>query len=222
MNMLARKLIAKEFHMHRWLITGSTVAGIAGLVTAAEGAMRFNIGMLTWLTTIVAFGIVIAMLGIATERKERALQFVLSLPLSHGDYVRIKLFAVLLCYLVPWAILSAGAIALILVMPNLPDGLLVYAVLLCVFLLANFSVVLCGALHTASEGWMTIEIIVTNMNITLFIFLIGSLPPLHDHLQAAAPDWNSTFWTVLAIECATLLVTLSLPYFVAARRRDFN
>ena len=33
--------------------------------------------------------------------------------------------------------------------------------------------------------------------------------------------WNDTFWTVLAIEIATLLVTLSLPYFVAARRRDF-
>ena len=45
--------------------------------------MRFNIGMLIWLTTIVAFGVVLAMLGIATERKDRALQFVLSLPLSH-------------------------------------------------------------------------------------------------------------------------------------------
>ena len=30
-----------------------------------------------------------------------------------------------------------------------------YAVLLCVFMLANFSVVLCGALHTHSEGVMT-------------------------------------------------------------------
>ncbi len=221
MNVLTRKLIAKEFHMHRWLITGSTVAGIAGLVVAAEGAMRFNIGMLIWLTTIVALGLVMAMTGIANERKERALQFVLSLPLSPGDYVRIKLYALLLCFLVPWVILSAGAVVLIRVMPNLPDGLLVYAVLLCVFLLANFSVVLCGALHTASEGWMTIVIIVTNMNITLFIFLVGALPALHDHLHAPAPVWNSTFWTILAIECATLAVTLALPHFVAARRRDF-
>jgi hypothetical protein len=221
MNMLTRKLIAKEFHMHRWLIGGSTVAGIAGLIVAAEGAMRFNIGMLIWLTTLVAFGVVLAMQGIATERKERALQFVLSLPLSHGGYALIKLYALMLCFLVPWVVLSAGAIVLIRVMPNLPDGLLVYAVLLCVFLLANFSVVLCGALHTASEGWMSIVIIVTNMNITLFIFLVGALPALHDHLHAVAPVWNSTFWTVLAAECATLLVTMSLPHFVAARRRDF-
>jgi ABC-2 type transport system permease protein len=221
MNMLTRKLIAKEFYVHRWMLISGIVAGIAGLLIAAEGAMRFNIGMLTWLTTIVGFGVVLAMVAIANERKERALQFVLSLPLSHGDYVRIKLVALLLCFLTPWVILSAGAVTLISVMPNLPDGLLPFAVLLCGFLLANYSVVLCAALHTASEGIMTIVIIVTNMNITLFIFMVGALPSLHDHLQGPVPVWNSTFWTVLAVELATLVITLTLPYFVAARRRDF-
>jgi hypothetical protein len=106
-------------------------------------------------------------------------------------------------------------------MPNLPDGLLPFVVLLSGFFLANYSVVLCGALHTASEGVMTVVIIVTNMNVTLFIFMVGALPSLNDHLQGPAPVWNSTFWTVLGVEFATLLITLSLPYFVAARRRDF-
>ena len=41
------------------------------------------------------------------ERKERTLQFVLSLPLSHGDYVRIKVVGLLLCFFIPWAVLSA-------------------------------------------------------------------------------------------------------------------
>lgn len=220
MNILTRKLIAKEFYLHRWLIVGSTLAGLTGLAIAAEGQMRFNIGMLIWLTSIIAFGVMLAMLGIANERKERALQFVLSLPLSPGDYVRIKLFGLFLCYLVPWAILSAGAVALLLLRPNLPDGLLPFALLLSGFMLANFSVVLCGALHTASEGVMTFVIIVTNMSVTLFIFLVGAIPSLNDHLHAAAPMWNDAFWIVLASEAATLLIALSLPYFVAARRRD--
>ena len=68
---------------------------------------------------------------------------------------------------------------------------------------------------------MTIVIIVTNMNVTLFIFLVLGLPELRDHLHAPAPVWNSAFWMVLSVEIATLAVTLSLPYFVAARRRDF-
>ena len=219
--MLTRRLIAKEFYLHRWLIVGSTVAGLAGLLIAAEGKVRFNIGMLMWLTTIVAFGVALAMFAIANERKERTLQFVLSLPLSHGDYVRIKVVGLLLCFIVPWFILSAGAVTLIAVMPNLPDGLMPFAVLLGGFFLANYSLVLCSALHTASEGVMTLVIITTNMGITLFIFMVGALPSLNDHLFAPAPVWNSTFWTVLGVELATLVITLSLPYFVAARRRDF-
>lgn len=221
MNMLARKLIAKDFFLYRWLIIGSSVAGLIGLLIAAEGKVRFNIGMLTWLTTIVAFGVVLVMLAIASERKERQLQFVLSLPLSHGDYIRIRVFGLLLCFMVPWAVLSAGAVTLIAVMPNLSDGLLPFAVLMSGFFLANYSLVLCGALHTASEGVMTLVIIVTNMNVTLFIFLIGALPSLNDHLGSPVPVWNGTFWIVLGAEFATLLITLSLPYFIAARRRDF-
>jgi hypothetical protein len=63
--------------------------------------------------------------------------------------------------------------------------------------------------------------IVHNTSITLFIFMIGALPSLNDHLHDPSPVWNSTFWTVLGVELATLVITLSLPYFVAARRRDF-
>ena len=222
MNMLTRKLIAKEFYLSRWIIIGASGAGIAGLLIAAEGRMRFNIGMLIWLTTIIAFGVTLAMLSIASERKDRALQFVLSLPISPGDYIRTKLLALMFCFLVPWIVLTVGAMALILIQPNLPDGLLPYALLLCVFMLANFSLVLSGALHTSSEGLMTMLIIVTNTGVTLFIFLIGSIPALHDHLGDAQPVWNSAVWTVLAVELATLVLTLSLPYLVAARRRDFN
>jgi ABC-2 type transport system permease protein len=221
MNMLARKLIAKDFYLNRWMIAASTVAGLAGLAIAAEGKIRFNIGMLLWITTIVAFGIVLSMVAIANERKERALQFVLSLPLSHGDYVRIRVVGLLICFLLPWLVLSLGAVSLVALRPNLPDGMLPIVVLLCGFMLANYSVVLCGALHTASEGAMTVVIIVTNMNITLFIFLVLGLPALHDHLLAPTPVWNPAFWVVLCGEIATLAVTLSLPYFVAARRRDF-
>ena len=221
MNMLARKLIAKDFYLYRWLIIGSTAAGLVALAIAAEGKMRFNIGMLTWLTTLVAFGVVLAMLAIASERKERQLLFVLSLPLSHGDYIRIRVIGLFLCFLVPWAVLSAGAVTLIAVMPNLPDGLLPFAVLLSGFFLANYSVVLCGALHITSEGVMTLVIIVTNMNVTLFMFMVGALPSLNEHMQGPVPVWNSTFWIVLAAEAVTLVVTLSLPYLVAARRRDF-
>jgi hypothetical protein len=203
------------------MLAGTIVIGMISLLVAGGGTpMLFNIGMLCWLTAIAAFGCVLAMLGIASERKERALLFVLSLPLSFGEYVRSKLFGLLLCFLVPWLTLTAGAIALVLAKADMPDGLLPFTIVLCVFLLANFSLVLSCALAVSSEGLMTLVIIVHNIAITLFIFLLGAIPEFYDHLKDPAPTWGSAFWTILGIEAALLLVMYSLPYFVVARRRD--
>jgi hypothetical protein len=222
MNPLTHKLVAREFYMHRWLIGGGIVAGLASLaVVGSGGVMRFNIGFLVWLTTIVALGAVMAMFGVASERKERVLNWVLSLPVSHGDYVRIKVVALLLCFFVPWAVLSGAAVALIAAHPHLPDGLLPSAVLLCVFMLANYSLVLCSALHVHAEGPMTLVIIVHNIAITLFIFMIGAIEDLQRYMQGPTAVWNSAFWTVLAVELAFFALMLCIPYFVAARRRDF-
>ena len=223
MNPLTRKLIAREFYMHRWLIGISMIAGLAGLALVARGGnMNFNVGFLVWLTTIVAFGAVIAMFGIATERKERVMHWVLSLPVAHGDYVRIKVAALLACFILPWFLLSAAAIGLIVLQPHLPDGLLPVTVLLCAFMLANYTFVVCSALHANSEGLMTMVIIVHNTVITLFMFGVMAIDGIRNHLHDPAAAWNSAFWTVLAVELAVFLVLSSLPFFVAARRRDFT
>jgi ABC-2 type transport system permease protein len=222
MNSVTRKLIAKEFYLNRWMLVGATLVGFIGLAIAADGPeLRFDIGFLIWLTTIIAFGVILAMFGIASERKERALLFVLSLPLSHGGYIRIKLHGLLLCFLVPWTLLSVGGVALVYIRPNLPDGMLPFTVLLCGFMLANFSLVLCAALHFTSEGAMSAVIVTTNMFVTLFLFLVGSIPSIGMYTHGPIAVWNSAFWAVLAAEAALLAITLTLPHFVAARRRDF-
>lgn len=222
MNSLTHKLVARELYMHRWLIGSSIIAGLVGLaIVTRGGAMNFNVGFLIWLTTIVAFGAVVAMFGIATERKERVMNWVLSLPVAHGDYVRIKVLALLACFILPWLVLSAAAIGLIAARPELPDGLLPTTVLLCTFMLANYTFVVCSALHVHSEGPMTIVIIVHNTAITLFIFMVAAIDGLGRHLHDPVAAWNSSFWTVLAVELVVFLILSSLPFFVAARRRDF-
>jgi ABC-type transport system involved in multi-copper enzyme maturation permease subunit len=222
MNPLTRKLVARELHMYRWMIGGSIVAGLIGLAVVARGGhISFNVGFLIWLTTIVAFGVVVAMFGIASERKERVMNWVLSLPVAHGDYVRIKVLALLLCFIAVWFPLSAAAIGLVAAQSHLPDGLLPYSVLLCVFMLGNYSFVVCSALHLHSEGPMTIVIVVHNIAITLFMFMVAAIDDISSHMQGPVAVWNSAFWTVLAVELAAFLLLFSLPFLFAARRRDF-
>ena len=221
MSTVTRKLIAKELYVNRWFMVTGAVAGVASVVIASTGKTGFNIGALTWITSIIAVGVMLAIYGIQNERKENSLLFVLSLPLSTGDYVRAKQIGLALCYFVPWFISSATAIAMILFSPERPHGFLPYLILLCTFLITNFSLVLCGALHVKSEGLMSAVVIVTNMAVTLFMFLIGAIDDINAHMWGPAPVWNGAFWTVLTIELITLVVAFTLPFFVAARRRDF-
>jgi ABC-2 type transport system permease protein len=222
MNPLTQKLIARELHMHRWIIGGTVIAGLAGLAAVAHGgSIYFNVGFLIWLTTIVAFGVVVAMFGIASERKERVMNWVLSLPIAPGDYVRIKVLALLLCYFVVWFTLSAAAIGLVVAQAQLPDGLLPFAVLLCVFMLGNYAFVVSSALHLRAEGPMTIVIVVHNIAITLFMFMVAAIDDISRPMQGPVAVWNSAFWNVLGVELAVFVILIALPFFVAARRRDF-
>lgn len=221
MNVVIRKLIGKELYVNRWFIVGGSAAGVASALIATLGKTGFNVGSLTWLTTIIATGVMLALYGIMNERKEQALLFVLSLPLSIADYVRAKLLGLLACFAIMWAVSSVAALALVFMKDSIPDGIAPYVVLLCAFMLANFVVVLCGALHALSEAMTSAVIIVTNMAVSIFMFTVAPLPGINDHMWGPAPVWNSTFWTVLACEIAVLVIAFTLPFCIAARRRDF-
>ena len=221
MSNLTRRLIAKELYVNRWFVVMGAAGGILSVLIATLGKTGFNIGALTWLTTIIAVGVMLALYGIMNERKEHSLQFVLSLPLSISDYVRAKMLGLAACFLIVWAVSSVAALLLVFGKESVPDGIAPYLVLLCVFMLANYAVVLCGALHAQSEAMTSAVIIVTNMAVSIFMFTVGPLPGINAHMWAAAPVWNSTFWTVLACELAVLAVAFSLPFLFAARRRDF-
>lgn len=221
MNIVTRKLIAKELYVNRWFVAGGVLSGVASILIATLGKTGFNVGALTWLTTIIATGVMLALYGIMNERKEQALQFVLSLPLSIADYVRAKMLGLTLCFLVMWLASSAAVMVLIFGKQDVPDGIAPYTVLLCVFMLANFAVVLCGTLHAKSEAITSAVIIVTNMGVSIFMFTVGPMEGINKHMWGPSPVWNDTFWTVLGCELAVLVIAFTLPFFLAARRRDF-
>ncbi|HET9473840.1 MAG TPA: ABC-2 transporter permease [Steroidobacteraceae bacterium] len=221
MNTLTRKLIAKELYVNRWMVAGGAISGVLSVLIATLGKTGFNVGGLTWLTTIIAVGVMLALYGIMYERKEHALLFVMSLPLSIAGYVRAKVVGLALCFLVVWLTSSAAALLLVFAKAGIPDGLAPYMILLCVFMLANFAVVLCGTLQARSEAATSAIIVITNMGVSIFMFTVGPQPGIAEHMWAPHPVWNSTFWTVLACELAVLAIAFALPFFLAARRRDF-
>jgi ABC-type transport system involved in multi-copper enzyme maturation permease subunit len=221
MNIVTRKLLAKELYVNRGFLVMGSAAGIISTLIATLGKTGLNIGSLMWLTTIIAIGVMLGIYGIMHERKEHTLEFVLSLPVSIAEYVRAKVLGLWICFFIVWLASSVAALLLIFLKDSIPDGIAAYTVLLCFFMLANYGVVLCGMLEARSEAASTGIIVVTNMGISVFMFTVAPLAGIQNTMWGSTPVWNATFWTVLGCELAVLLITFSLPFLLAARRRDF-
>jgi len=221
MNIITRKLIAKEFHVNRWIVAGASAGGVLSILVAALGKTGFSIGSLMWITTIIANGVMLALYGVMNERKERSMLFVLSLPLSIADYVRAKMLGLALCFFIPWLVATVAAVVLVLAKGDVPDGLLPYTVLLSVYMLANFLVLLCWTLQVNSEAWISAAVVLTNMGVSVYMFVVGAQPGLQKYIYGPTPVWNQTAWTILAVELGVIALAFTLPFFLAARRRDF-
>ncbi|MFL6548270.1 MAG: hypothetical protein ACJ8OJ_06210 [Povalibacter sp.] len=222
MSTVVTKLVRKELYINRQIMQVVTVAGLLSVWLAAHGQFAFNLGMLAWMTAIISLGVILALSGVVRERKDRALLFVMSLPISAHGYLRAKQSGLLLCFALPWFALSTAAVLLVLWAPSIVDGVLPFAVLFCIYLFANFVWVLAGVLITQSEALVGLVIIATNMSISVFMMIVSGLPTMQTQWQRANPLWDRDFWSVLAVEVVLIAIGLAVPRIIAAYRRGWT
>jgi ABC-2 type transport system permease protein len=217
---LVRRLAAKDLYLNRGMMLVALFSGIASLFIAGINRTGYSIGSVSFITTVIAYGVILAMYNVAQERKVRSFLFVLSLPLAPRDYVHAKLLGTLVTFLIPWTVLAVGAFVLIKV-TWIPDGLLPITVLLLVYFVCTFSIVTAAALLTTSEAVTTLIIVATNMSVTFFMFAVGPVTHLNSAAPAATPDWNATVLAILAGELVLIAAALVTPSIYFSRKRDF-
>jgi hypothetical protein len=216
---LVRRLAAKDLYLNRGMMLVAIIAGLASLVIASINRTGYSIGSVCFITTVIAYGVILAMYNIAQERKVKSTLFVLSLPLAPRDYIRAKLLGTLATFLIPWTVLAIGACVLI-AFTQIPDGLLPMTLLLLVYFVCTFSIVTAAALMTTSEAVTTLIIVATNMSVTFFMFAVGPITHFNS-APAATPDWNATVLAILAGELVLIAVALATPSIYYSRKRDF-
>jgi ABC-type transport system involved in multi-copper enzyme maturation permease subunit len=219
------RLIAKDLYAYRWLIAAAFVAGVASLVlsSTSEGdnvSTGPNLGIILFMTTIIAFGIFIPMIGILKERQDKSQLFVLSLPVSAAQYSFAKVLAALIAFLGPWLVLTAGVVVLTL-RSDRPHGGIPFFVVTMTFFLVTFCVLMTVVVTTMSEVWSVIGILMTNVSVTLFLFKVGRLPGVAGRAQDAVATWSPTILVLLGIEIVLILASLALALFLPSRKRDF-
>ena len=220
-NSIVWRLIRKDLYLYRWLIGGALVAGLVSLVIAGVNEMSGTIGFILLLTSIVALGVFIAIYGILTERKEKSLLFVLSLPISTTQYTAAKVSSSLIAFLIPWLVLTVTIVVLTLALDEPLDGRLPFTVTMMLFFLANFCVLIAVLLISGTEVWAVVGVVFTNVLVSVYMTTVQQLPGIREHVEGPIAVWSPTIFTILGVEAAVIALSLALTFFVQSRKKDF-
>lgn len=205
-----RLLVVKDWQLFQTQLAAYVLAGIVALAfLGLAKPWAFYVGSLLLIVVLVAVACFAISTSLLNERKEHTLAFVMSLPVSPLDFTVAKLAGNLLTFLVPYAVIGLGTLAVILTTP-LPDGLVVLALLLFGHILLAYCASLAVAMQVESEGWNTFVMIASNLLINPFLMLIGQIDSIRVAARGEVIAWSTEAVLILS---AQLLLSVSLLAF---------
>ena len=169
---------------------------------------------------LIVLNIYLVMYGVAQERKDKMLLFILSLPVSAMEYTVAKVMATGIAFGVPWLFLTAATLITIVVSP-IPDGVLPYWMTLLVYLLAYYCALLGIALVKDSAGWHAAAITIGNVSVNFLIPFLLSRPSVTAHADGPVAVWSADLVVILVVELLAGLAVLGFGIYAHARRPDF-
>jgi ABC-type transport system involved in multi-copper enzyme maturation permease subunit len=211
---VVRRLIRKDLHLWRGHVIGALAAGGASLAIMPLTPVASYVGGVAFVCVLVILNIVLVMNGVVQERKDKVQLFILSLPVSTTQYTTAKVIANALAFTVPWAVLTAAALTMIVV-SSMPDGLLPFWTVLLAYLLGYYLVLLAVALATDATGWHATAITIGNVSINLLIPLLLNLPSIGAQTRRAEAVWTGD---VVGMAAGALLIGAG-ALALAIRRR---
>lgn len=217
---VVKTMVRKDLDLNRRFIPGVVAAGLLSIAATAFNDIGFIIGTVLYITTIVAFGLLLGMYGIAQEREKKIHHFILSLPVTPVDYVVSKIISSLLCFALPWAFLTVLITVLIVSLDSVSNGTITFMLVMQFYFLCNFCIFLSVVLLTSAEKWVVTAIIVTNMSITIAINLFSRVPSIARNMDADTVVWSADVLAILVMEIAICVLVLLTAVVIQKRRKD--
>ncbi len=216
------RLVRKDLYFNRGLTAGAIVIGLAALALMSFGDAAGNTALILLVTAVVIQGVFVCMGSIAGERKEKALSFGLSFPISTGQYMAAKAIAAITSFLVPWFAIALGGLIELTIAPHAHGlGLLPVSVVTALFLLDEFCLILAITLCTDSEAWANVTIVWISTSIAFFFNFILRIGSIYANLSSPRAVWSPAVIAILAVEVGVLVLIAALVSYRLARQRDF-
>jgi ABC-2 type transport system permease protein len=213
-------LIRKDLYLTRGAILAAIVIGSIALALMPISRPLAYVGAVTLICVLIVLNIYLVMYGVAQERRDKTLLFILSLPVSAMEYTVAKVMSTAIAFGVPWLFLTTATVVTIIVSP-IPDGVLPYWVTLLVYLLAYYCALLGIALVKDSAGWHAVAITIGNISVNFLIPILLSRPSVVAHADGPVAVWSTDLVVILVVELVIGLAVLGVGIYAHARRPDF-
>jgi ABC-type transport system involved in multi-copper enzyme maturation permease subunit len=218
---VVKLLVAKDWQLFEKQLAAYVAAGIVSLcLLGLAKPWSFYLGSLLLIVVLVAAACFAISNSLLVERKEHTLSFVMSLPVSPLDFYLAKLLGNLVTFGVPFVVIAGGTLAVILLTP-LPDGLLVFALLIFGHVLLAYCVSLGVAMAVESEGWNTFAMIASMVLINPVIMGIGQIPAITDHVKGDHIVFSWPAVAILSTQVLLGLAALGVTAWVHCRKQSF-
>lgn len=219
---IIKLLVKKDWQLFEKWMAMSVIAGIVSLCLLGAGkAWSFYLGSLLLIIVLVSISCFSISTSLINERKERTLPFIMSLPVSPLDFYLAKLIGNGLTFAVPMAILAIGTVATIWFTP-LPDGLIVYAMLLFGHVVLAFSLSLSVAMAVESEGWNIFAMIGSTLLINPLMMALGQIPVIADNARTDHLVWSLPAVSILATQIVGSILILVWTGWYHGRKSAFH
>lgn len=214
-------LILKDWYLNRWLVLASVLVGLASLAIVLTGKqVAFLLSIIFLCMVIIGVGAQLATVTTINERKEQTLAFIISLPVSWREYTAAKLLANLIIFLIPWFIVSAGAL-LVLLLPGATHGLIPFTAIMAVEMLVTTCLIIAAGVITESQAWVTVAIVCSSLGINILGYVFAHLRGISTYMFGMQVRWTATAWTVLIAEVLMVPLLLGMTFYIQSRKADF-
>ena len=216
-------LIWKDWQLNKGAIVICTLGGcIALAIVCVGGQTPFLLGAVGFFIALIMLASILPALVIVNERKKQNLAFIMSLPVTSGQYGVAKLASTVGIFLVPWLTLIAAGIWVIRIRHALPEGVIPMGLILTGLPLIGFCLIVGAALIGETEGWYTLAVAVVNSSYWFVWYtLMMRFPELSRNWLNAKATWSPDVPMILGGEITVTALILGGTLFIQSRKRDF-
>lgn len=216
-----RLLVAKDWQLFQKQLALYVLGGIVALCfLGLAKPWAFYVGSLMLIIVMVSIACFSISTSLMNERKEKTLAFVMSLPVSPLDFTLAKLAGNAITFAVPFVLILVGTLAVVLLTP-LPDGLVVYSLLIFAYIGFAFCVALAVVMSVESEGWATFAMIGSMVMINPYMMVLSQVPAIKERISADAVVWTPEALAVMATLLVLGAAVVGITTWVHARKPAF-